>query len=392
MSGGRGADGFEPAYDPDARRDTPLAAKLKAQLRSGGQLLTVGDYMRACLNDPDHGYYVTQSAIGRDGDFITAPEISQIFGELIGLWCVAVWQQMGAPASFRLIEYGPGRGTLMADALRAARVVPSFLAAAQVRLVDTSRQLQQRQAAALQPFADALQDLAFVEPLSDAHYSACAEAEGVPALVIGNEFLDVAPAEQFVKSGAGWFRRYVGLDENGALTFCGPRTHEGLGPPKPRPMRDLDELFPTTADGGCVTVPRYNVPVEMRPGPTVGLFIDYGHTEPHPGDTLQAVRQHAYEHPLTSPGEADLTAQVDFSLATACFKQDRLSVDGPITQAEFLGRLGSVERASKLMAANPDKAAAIEAGVARLMAVPGMGDRFKVLGVRSKEVPPLPGF
>lgn len=359
-------------YDPDARRDTPLAVKLRDRIRRDGPI-SVADYMRACLQDTEHGYYRGKPAIGRSGDFITAPEVSQVFGELIGLWCAVVWQQMGSPAAFALIELGPGRGTLMADALRAARVMKGFRDAAHVTLVETNQLLRAAQ-------SDALHAVSVTPTWTDVF-----PALTGPAIVIANEFLDTAPVCQFIATSSGWQERTVTIDDQGRLQFGSQASDAAaaIAPHWPAPAHDsiierrVDPL-PAWLTGA-------------PPVPLAVLLIDYGHSEPHLGETLQAVRQHTFEHPLTSPGEADLSCQVDFK-AVADAIQPALAIDGPTTQAEFLGSLGIMERASRLMAANPAKSNGIEMGVARLMNPQGMGGRFKVLGARSRTLPPLPGL
>jgi NADH dehydrogenase [ubiquinone] 1 alpha subcomplex assembly factor 7 len=343
-------------YDPDARRDTPLASKLKERIRREGPL-SVAEYMAACLHDPEHGYYVKQPAIGRDGDFITAPEISQVFGELIGLWSAVVWQQMGSPARVNLVELGPGRGTLMRDALRAAQKVPGFLGAIDVHLVESNATLIDRQRATLSGCD---------RPI--AWHASLATISQVPAIVIANEFLDTVPASQSIDGIA----RRVSLDATDRLAFtpADGTIHE---------QQDHTALIAGLAH-------------RAAHAPLAALFVDYGHTATAHGETLQALRAHQPEHPLTSPGEADLTVHVDFEAFANTAASAALAVDGPITQGEFLGRLGIVERASRLMSANPAKAAEIELAVARLIAPQGMGSRFKAIGLRSPNLPILPGF
>ncbi len=380
-------------YDPEARRDTPLARKLEERIRREGTI-SLPQYMTACLGDGDHGYYTTRRPLGSAGDFVTAPEISQTFGELIGLWCAVVWQQMGSPARVNLVELGPGRGTLMGDALRALGVVPGFLAAVRVSLVEIGAGLRalQQQRLGSAPLAtppmwyDDVASLYFDDPA----------ILDEPTIILGNEFLDTAPVFQFLRHDDGWLSRRVGLDGRGRLAFTDLAGVAPAKPLRPRPDSSLDAWFNAARPGDIVT----RAPYEMLDSDVLpwrrfaALFIDYGHTEPRAGDTLQAVRGHAFEHPLTSPGEADLSAQVDFAAVAARVARHgaATAVDGPTTQAEFLGRLGIMERASRLMAANPAKAAEIEMGVARLMAVPGMGNRFKAIGIRSVGLPPLPGF
>ena len=369
------------SYDPEARRDTPLALELKERIRRDGPI-PVSQFMRACLLDEDHGFYASSTSIGRDGHFITAPEISQVFGELVGLWSAVVWQQMGSPAPFSLIELGPGRATMMRDLLRATRIVPGFQQAMHITLDEASETLRKLQRKSLEGTGVAVHWLH--------HEGQSIDAIG-PTIALANEFLDTVPADQIVKTADGWAERVIALDASGRLTFATGQTLKQLGPPGRRlpagdhPVGSIVEWQPH--DTTCIGLAR-----SSRTQPVAALFIDYGHTNSAVGETLQAVRSHAFEHPLTSPGEADLSVQVDFERVAISARHHGLAVDGPVTQAEFLGSLGIVERASRLMSANPAKAASIEAGVARLLAVPGMGDRFKVIGVRSPHLPPLPGF
>jgi NADH dehydrogenase [ubiquinone] 1 alpha subcomplex assembly factor 7 len=343
-------------YDPEARRDTPLALKLKDIIRRVGPI-SVAEYMQTCLQDPEHGYYIKQLVIGRDGDFITASEISQIFGELIGLWSAVVWQQMGSPRRINLVELGPGRGTLMRDALRAAAKVPGFIDALDVHLVESNERLIRMQRKTLETVSNTLRW----------HGSLQSVPKG-PVLLIANEFLDTAAVEQSV-DGA---ERRVTLDGRDRLVFA----------PASGVIKESQDHLALTME----------LASRASDAPLAALFIDYGHFETAAGETLQALRGHAAEHPLCSPGEADLTVHVDFAAFAAAIPREALAVDGPITQAEFLGRLGIVERASRLMHANPAKAAEIELSVARLIAPQGMGSRFKVIGIRSAHLPCLPGF
>jgi NADH dehydrogenase [ubiquinone] 1 alpha subcomplex assembly factor 7 len=375
------------SYDPDARRDTPLAVKLKARIRERGAI-TIKDYMEACLQDAEHGYYRAQAGIGAAGDFITAPEISQVFGELLGLWSAVVWQQMGKPASVNLVELGPGRGTMMRDVLRAAATVPGYPDALKVFLIEPNPALRRVQQATL---ADARVAFDYLEPPNF--------PDG-PSIILANEVLDCLPVWQFERVGTGngavWRERTVEIGEGDRLQFGLGRTvplRPGGGNSLPPP--EAGDILEDRNARGIIG----GIGETARSGPVAALLIDYGHKASGYGDTLQAIRAHTAEHPLTSPGEADLTAHVDFaafqSLArewSARPDQPQLAIDGPVTQAEFLGRLGIMERASILMAANPGKASSLEMGVARLMAPNGMGTRFKVIGLRSPHLPPLPGF
>lgn len=373
-------------YDPEARRDTNLAIKLKERIRRAGPI-SVREYMDACLNDPEHGYYRKGAAIGREGDFITAPEISQIFGELIGLWAAVVWQGMGSPDRVTLVELGPGRGTLMADALRAAGRVPEFRDALGVVLVETNETLTAEQRRRLEPSPVPLRWVGDVDR--------CAALLEGPAIIIANEFLDTLPVAQFQRVGEDWFELGVGLDDGQLLQFVRlgqPMLPGGLVPSETHHV--VSGAVVERQDFGFVGTLRRAAAAR----PCAMLFVDYGHASRAVGDTLQAVRRHEREHPLTSPGEADVTVQVDFGeferqvtalLDSTC---PLFEIDGPVTQAEFLGSLGIVERASRLMSANPAKAAEIEAGVARLIAPQGMGTRFLAVALRSRDLSPLPGF
>ena len=363
-------------YDPQARRDTPLAMKLKERIGCEGPI-SLSDYWVACLWDAEFGYYSTRKPIGAAGDFTTAPEISQVFGELIGGWAAVVWQQMGAPSSWRLTELGPGRGTMLADALRLMRKVPGLLDGAELELIEKSKKLAEVQRATL---ADAAASCVWRENM---------DLRPSPSIVIGNEYLDCKIPLQSVKMPAGWQDREVILDPEGRLAFAvsdnrEPRALEGAA----YENAPLGSVF----EDNVAMTSAIDLWLLAENAPLAALFIDYGGMSDGLHDTLQAVRNHKFEHPLTSPGEADLTAQVNFAEYKSSFEAKGLIVDGPVTQAEFLGSLGIMERASRLMSANPHLANEIEMGVSRLMAVPGMGDRFKAIGVRSPALPPLPGF
>lgn len=367
--------------------ETPLGAKLKARIRRDGPI-DVSAYMLACLADPEHGYYKRRSAIGAAGDFVTAPEISQVFGELIGLWCAVVWQQMGSPGRVNLVELGAGRGTMMRDALRAARLVPAFRSALSVHLVDSNETLRDLQRVTLAEcgvpvhfHGDAVSALTSESHIPD-H----------PTIVLANEFLDALPVAQFVYAEGDWRARKVTVDAGGALQFTldrGARLDPALLHETPTAPRDGD-ILEVCADHEAVVAAGLRSRASLAP--LAALFLDYGHTATGFGDTLQGVAGQKHVSPFHRPGETDLSAQVDFQSFTKSCAAAGLAVDGPMPQAEFLGRLGIIERASRLMSANPAMASEIEAGVARLIAPTGMGSRFLVLGVRSPALPPLPAF
>jgi SAM-dependent MidA family methyltransferase len=383
------------------REASPLLAILRARIEREGPL-PVDAYMRTCLAHPEHGYWRSAESIGTDGDFITAPEISQVFGELIGVWCAVVWRSMGSPAPLRLVELGPGRGTLMRDALRAARSAPPFLAAATVHLIETSAPLRATQqqtlgsnpVVSLSNHGDApaavlrqAQDEGGMRwPVPIEWHEAIGEVPEGPAIVIANEFLDALPIRQLVFVDGAWHERVVDVDASGALQFAvGPSatggTEELATSPRPGAIVELrageDELLAELAGRGS---------------PLIGLFIDYGPAQPATGDTLQAVRRHAWVDPLSRPGRTDLTAHVQFARLAGKARAAGLVADGPLTQAQFLGRLGVAERAARLMAANPKQAGEIEAGVQRLISPTGMGELFKVMAVRSQSLLPAIPF
>ena len=300
--------------------DGGLERELVAMIAAEGPL-TVERYMALCLGHARHGYYMRQDPFGRGGDFTTAPEVSQMFGELIGVWCAVAWQAMGAPP-FRLVEPGPGRGTLMADLLRAARVVPGFLEAARVHLVETSPVLRRSQENALSGAGTAIHWHASIDEVPDG-----------PTLLVANEFFDALPIRQFVRTGTGWHERLVGTD-TGKLAF-------GLAP-DPLPPALLPHWARAAAPGDIVEIsPARNdaarsIGARLEAWGGAALIIDYGHERSAPGDTLQAVRAHAFQDVLDSPGESDLTSHVDFEALGAALRDGGANVHGPLAQGAFL--------------------------------------------------------
>ena len=353
-----------PLCDPDT---TPLARKIAARLASGGPI-SVHDYIEACLYDPECGYYRTKAAIGQGGDFVTAPEISQVFGELIGLWAGEVWPQMGEPAPVRLVELGPGRGTLMADAIRALKVVPGFLSGATVHLVETSKTLRDSQRAAL---AQAPVRISWHEDLED--------VPNGPAIVIANEFFDCLPVQQFVfdDSSGGWRERMIGLDGN-CLRFAAGGVVEI--PP------ELDPAAATKIEDGAI--------LECRPAvggimdtfaarsPLAALIIDYGYSRLSIGDTVQAVRAHRFAGLFDAPGESDITAHVDFLQLKQAAERAKMKTFGSMPMGEFLLRLGLEARVRQLLGhASDEEAIEMRGRVARLVDPAQMGVLFKVLAL-----------
>ena len=351
---------------------TPLAAEIRRLIALEGPI-PVDQYMRLCLGHPQHGYYITRDPFGVRGDFTTAPEISQMFGELIGAWAAALWEQMGAPHALHLLELGPGRGTLMADALRATRGVAALRAALSVHLVETSPILRAHQQKML---ADAGVPVSW--------HGAVEDVPAGPAIAIANEFVDALAISQFVKDRDGWHPRMIGLQDD-RLAF--------VVAPDPLPRLALVD-----APAGALIELRQDQPIGAlaqrvaRHGGAV-LVIDYGHTQSGFGDTLQAVRQHKFADPLADPGEADLTAQVDFAALAQTARRNGARVHGPITQGAFLRRLGIAERVARLQqSATPQQAADIAAALTRLTAPDQMGGLFKVLAIAHPDLEAPPGF
>ncbi|TCR69861.1 SAM-dependent methyltransferase [Bosea sp. BK604] len=352
-----------------------LKAELIDLIREEGPL-SISRYMALCLGHPRHGYYMMRDPFGAQGDFTTAPEISQMFGELIGLWAATIWRAMGEPDPIRLVELGPGRGTLMADALRAAKAVPGFRAALTVHLVEMSPVLRQAQARMLAGLA---------EPL---WHDRIADALDGPAIVIANEFLDALPLDQFIRSQAGWQERLVGLDGGGELAFgLAPEAETSITIAAPegtvleQPLAALDLV---------AAVSRH-----LARAGGAALFIDYGSSRTGFGDTLQAVKRQRQADPLAEPGEADLTVHVDFERMAKAGLGAGAAAHGPVTQRDFLAAIGLAQRAQALSAkARPEQAAAISAAFDRLIepGAIGMGELFKVLALSHPGLPALPGF
>ena len=354
---------------------TPLARQLRRQIAQAGPI-TLAEYMGRCLTDPEHGYYTGRDPLGAAGDFTTAPEISQLFGEMLGLCLAQAWADQGRPAPVTLAEPGPGRGTLMADILRAGRAMPGFVEAARVVLVEASPALRARQAQTLEGrgarWADSL--------------DALPEA---PLFLVANEFFDALPIRQFVRDGAAWRERMVGLDAAGGLAF-------GLS--VPAPLAALSGRLADTAQGDVVeTCPAAGPAMAAIAGRVArhggaAVIVDYGGWRSL-GDTLQAVRGHAPADPLDAPGLADLTAHVDFEALACAARAAGAAVTGPTPQGVLLERLGITARAQALAHGLSGPALDALAGAHRRLTHPDeMGSLFKALGVVPPGAPPLPGF
>jgi SAM-dependent MidA family methyltransferase len=358
--------------------NTPLAERLRSLIAAQGPI-TVADYMATCLFDPQHGYYTTREPFGQSGDFVTAPEISQMFGELVGVWAYSTWTAVGAPQPFTLVEIGPGRGTLMKDMLRTLKqIAPDMLQTADVALVEISPRLRDVQRQTLAPLQ-----------IPVTWYETIADLPAQTLILVGNELFDAVPIHQFVKSRQGWRERMITLDETNSFQFAA-----GLG--------QLDAaLVPPAAEHaaeGAVleTAPARTAVMQQIADHIVrhggaGLFFDYGYLTPGIGDTLQALRRHAFDDVFAAPGEADLTAHVDFAALAATARACGLAAH-LTTQGSFLLEMGLLERAGQLGAArDAEGREKISETVERLAAPGQMGELFKVVAMAPEGIP-VQGF
>src|SRR3984893_4445749 len=326
----------------------PLENLIRETIAENGPM-SLETYMTLALAHPVHGYYTSKMPLGESGDFITAPEISQMFGELIGLWCVAVWRAMNEPRTLLLVELGPGRGSLMADALRAARIVPDFLGAIDLNLVETSEVFQRRQRGALKDSRVAAR-----------WHKTAGELPSGPAIIVANEFFDCLPVRHFVRHADGWHERLVGLDGEGRLCFgLALDAEPGLASPG-EPGQVIE-----AGHAGARLMTRLAARLSAQGGAL--LVIDYGYDAPGCGETLQAVKRHRFANPLRDPGEADLTAHVDFCGLSRAARAAGTRAHGPVPQGEWLARLRIHERAAKLRQhVDEHQCAAIDSALLRL--------------------------
>jgi SAM-dependent MidA family methyltransferase len=331
--------------------------------------IPVSEYMALCLFDPEAGYYTTREPFGVAGDFITAPEISQMFGELVAVWLYQAWLAIGRPLPVTIAEIGPGRGTLMKDMLRTfSRLDAALSGTASFAMIEISPRLAEIQKQTLAGTPAKIGWHETIDTLPD-----------TPLLIVGNELFDAVPVRQFISTGAGWRERMVGLDDAGELRFFA-----GVGSVDPdllpddaanAPQGTIVEIAPARAALMAIIAEKL---VTHR---GAGLFLDYGYLRPGVGDTLQALRRHGHEDVLANPGEADLTTHVDFAALAAMVGAHGLDAR-MITQGEFLIGMGLLERAGRLGAdADAAEREKIAGQVERLAGPQAMGDLFKVLAV-----------
>lgn len=346
-----------------------LRERLAAQIAAGGPI-SVAQYMTACLHDPDFGYYATRPALGEGGDFVTAPLISQMFGELVGVWCASAWELMGRPPKLRLVEIGPGDGALMSDILRAVGHAPGFLDAADLWLVETSEPLRALQRDRLPA------DVRWTSKLAEV-------PAGAPLLLVANELLDCLPARQFVRTPIGWAEQMVGLGADGELAFGLSATAAGGLLPDARPGEVYEQSAAQAALGA-------ELGARVAADGGAALLVDYGRAKPGFGDTLQALRRHEKVDPLACPGEADLTIHADFPAVMAAARGQGAHA-AILTQTQFLARMGIGARAEALVAASPHRSATLGRQLTRLIGADEMGELFKACAIHSPDFTP-PAF
>ncbi len=343
---------------------TPLKSRITKHIKSSGPL-PLAEYMHWCMADPKDGYYANQEAIGAKGDFITAPEISQMFGEMIGIWAVETWEALGKPSPFNLAELGPGKGTLMQDLLRIGNAVPEFLDAAQVQMIETSEKLIDAQKLTL----DEYENITWRKSIQD--------IPSQPTVLIANEFLDVLPIRQYIKTGNEWREHAISLDEDDNLIWT-----LGTGLMDKDSLPEHAEREPDGAVFEISTIREAfiaNTAELIKQNTGAALFIDYGHGKTAFGDTVQAMRAHEYTDILTEPGFADLTSHVDFDALTKIAQTAKMHVSPLTKQGEFLLSKGLIERAGQLgHQQSPEIQEQLTQQAERLALPDEMGDLFKV--------------
>jgi NADH dehydrogenase [ubiquinone] 1 alpha subcomplex assembly factor 7 len=335
--------------------------------------LSVAQFMTIALLDPAAGYYATRNPFGAGGDFVTAPDISQIFGELIGLWCVQTWLDQEKPARSQLVELGPGRGALMADVLRAAKLAPEFLRSIDVVMVEASPVLRAQQEERLK---DCGVRIAWKERF---------EESDRPLFLIANEFFDALPVRQFVQTERGWCERMVVADKGG-LAFALSPVASVVAVEGDAPQGGVYETSPAT----LALAEEIGHRIARHGG--AALIVDYGYDHPGFGETLQAVGGHQFKEVLDAPGEIDLSAHVDFTSLAAAARRGGAQTFGPIGQGAFLQMLGIGPRVESLIRANKSEAPEIVQSVDRLVNPEQMGTLFKAVAIMPPRAPTPPGF
>ena len=360
-----------------------LATLLRRRIERGGPI-SLAEYMTLALSHRDHGYYQHRDPFGTSGDFITAPEISQVFGELLGGWCAVLWEAMGSPSTLRLIEAGPGRGTLMQDALRVACRNRGFRKALHLHLVETSGALRDVQARALAEF----------QPVFHDHLDAVPDG---PTLLLANEFFDALPIRQYERTADGWRERLVTVSPVTVSPvtggFCFTLADAVTSPLQiPDPVRDAPIGSRVEISLPALSL-AHGLGERVRRCGGAALVLDYGSPVTTPGESFQSVRDHRFHDPFANPGEADLTAHVDFQALGEAARESGARVPASVPQGIFLERLGIGPRAEQLaQSADPATATAIHAACHRLIDREGMGTLFQVLAIAHPDLVAIAGF
>lgn len=349
---------------------TAVGNYLKKRILTEGPI-TVADFMADALGHPKYGYYITRDPLGAEGDFTTAPEVSQMFGEIIGLWLAENWRLLGEPQEFALVELGPGRGTLMADILRAAQMLSGFKESARITLIETSPVLRAKQKQTLAGY-----DVTWVDSIAD--------IAPLPILLVANEFFDALPVRQLIRGEKHWHERLIALDDTEKFTFTNSPGKSAAAPllaekvismAKPD---DIAEICPA----GLTIAQHIGEHLALYGG--LALIIDYGYGESQTGDSLQALKAHQFVDPLDIPGEADITTHVDFEALARAFANGEAAPAALIKQGDFLKALG-IETRANILSKNLDSdgKVALAADLNRLIDAKQMGNLFKVLAVTS---------
>ena len=356
-----------------------LSRKIARRIAAEGPL-SISAFMAMALHDPEDGYYAARNPIGAEGDFITAPEISQVFGELIGVWCVLMWQRLGQPDPIILAELGPGRGVLIGDLLRAAAAHPAFRSALRLHLVEASRTLR----------AEQEKRLAQLRPVWVSQFEDLPDG---PMLLVANEFLDALPIRQFVRGAVYWSERMVALDGHNRFVFVDGPENPLTSLLVPAGLRDCvgQDTVVETCSAALGLAAALGARFVRHPG--AALFIDYGYYPSAPGPTLRALRRHRAVSALAAPGTADLSAHVDFMAFAEAAQAGGGATYGPVPQRVLLAALGVSQRAAVLRArATPSQRRALDDGVRRLLDPGQMGTLFQATALVSPGLPPPPGF
>ncbi|EPS61139.1 hypothetical protein M569_13658, partial [Genlisea aurea] len=405
-----------PDHSHESSTDTELVKHLKNIIKFRGGPITVAEYMEEVLTNPKSGFYINRDVFGGEGDFITSPEVSQMFGEMVGVWTMCLWEQMGQPKRVNLVELGPGRGTLLADLLRGTSKFKSFVESLQIHLVECSPALRQLQYRNLKCFdSDDNADRRCISSIADtpvSWHSALEEVPtGLPTIIIAHEFYDALPVHQFQKTCRGWCEKMVDVSEDSSFRFVlSPHpTPASLYLIKRCTWAEKAELAGATSVEVCPKAMDLTRAISSRiSADGVGaLIIDYG-LDGIVSDSLQAIRKHKFVGILDDPGLADLSAYVDFAAVKHSAQEvSGVSVHGPVTQSQFLGSLGINFRIEALLenCSDEQQAESLRSGYWRLVGdgeapfwegppelVPtGMGKRYLAMAiVNSNQGVPVP--